>query len=88
MKGVRVRGRRPSAVGTSGRCINPKLFYASQFHQLDHFNVFGSKMYIQGRKHVQVSGTVYYVGNEIVNDDLFVAANIYQSILNFAKPLT
>lgn len=45
-------------------------------------------MYIQGRKLVPDSGTVYYVGNEIVNDDLFVAANIYQSILNFVKPLT
>lgn len=88
MKGERLRDRRPSAVGTSGICINPKFLYASQFHQLDHFNVFWTKMYIQGRKFVPDSGTVYYVGNEIVNDDLFVAANFYQSILNFAKPLT
>lgn len=88
MKGKRVRGRRPSAVGTSGRWINLKFLYASQFHQLDHFNEFGTKMYIQGRKFVPDSGTVYYVGNEIVNDDLLVAASFYQNILNFVKPLT
>lgn len=35
-----------------------------------------------------VSGTVYYVGNEKVNDNLIVAANFYQSILNLVKPLT
>lgn len=88
MKGDRVRGRRPIAVRTSERCINPNFFYASQFHQLDHFNEFGTKRYIQGRTFVPVSGTVYYVSNEIVNDDLIVAANFYKIILNFAKPLT
>lgn len=65
----------------------PIFVYASQFHQLDHFNEFGTKRYIPGRKFVPVSGTVYYDGNEIVNDDLLVAANFYQSISNFAKPL-